>query len=111
MDEVLAAVVDVVELEIEIERVLEEVLKHADSAEGPLARLRGAGPLGPDHLVQHRVIAGEGPVQRLVIGLLADVNGGYEVDGDVSAVLVGGDGALEFPSAMAVVHEAEEGGL
>ena len=106
--EVLRAVVDRVELELELEQVLQQPLERADHAVGLHARPGDGGVPRLHHLVKERVV----PLERLrevgEVLPLADVDGGDEVDAGALLALVRHDRRLEAPAAVVVLDEAEE---
>ena len=108
MHEVGLPVVDRIELEGEVELVLEEVLEFADGVIAGLARGRRGHAARLDHLVEDGIVGLEALGDVAVVGLLGDVNGRHETEGDTIGVAVGGFGGFE--AVGAIIHEADEFG-
>ena len=80
MHEVLGRVVDLVELEFESEHLCQPLLGVADRPRGLAARLGHAGIVWGDEFVEHGVVVGEEPVERVVILTAAQVHGPDQID-------------------------------
>ncbi len=112
MDEVLGAVVDPLELVIELQHGLHRLLEHVDHAHAP-ARLaaRKVRVTRLDHLVQQRVVVLEALVEQVVVGPVAHVHGADEVHRRPVVVGVAHDAGLERAAAGGVGLEAQEAGV
>ena len=87
MDEVVALIVDLFELELQLEHVFHAVLQHRHRMSASARTFfRNSCALWGHQLVQHSVVVVEQLVQRLKILLFANVHGCNQIDGEVVAL-------------------------
>src|SRR5688572_1168569 len=112
VNEVLSAVIDALELVVQLQHGLHGLLEHVNHAQARAGiATRDVGVARLDHFVEQRVVRLESLVEQVVVGAVADVDSADEIDRRPVIVGIADDAGLQRPPAGRVILESQELGL